>query len=44
MDFLGMAGASCATISLDRLTPLAISLANRFACPTTRLVAVSSLP
>src|SRR5205823_14273898 len=36
--------ASCCKTFLDRFTPSAISFENRFACPTTRLVELSSWP
>jgi hypothetical protein len=35
---------SCFGMLVDRFTPSAISLENRFACPTTRLVESSNLP
>ena len=36
--------ASCCKTFLDRFTPSTISFENRFACPTTRLVELSSWP
>ena len=36
--------ASCCTTAAERFKPTVISLANRLACPTTRLVELSNWP